>query len=133
MINKYRPYYPTTIEDLNNEIALIKSWLARWRYSPLKWGPRLWYYIHTTTIYCEELSLTDTQWKSLQQWAHSLNQLIPCIRCRIRKPGMFHVATPQQLTSTLIEYHNTVNRKLGKRVLTEEEARALYTNFCRRR
>ena len=130
MINKYRPYHPTTLEDLKNELALIKSWLMRWRYSPLKWGPRLWYYLHTTTIYCEELTLTETQWKTLQEWARSLNQLIPCFRCRLQRTIV--VNTPQELTSVLIEHHNVVNRKLGKQTLTEEEARALYTHFCRR-
>lgn len=134
MYNKYRPYYPTTAEDVPNELKLLQQWLSRWTYSPSEWGPRLWYYLHTSSIFAEELSpLTDEQWKALQLWFHSLNKIIPCRKCSTNKFSPTSINTPLDITRALIRHHNKINRRFGKPILTEEEVRRLYTSFVRRR
>jgi len=134
MYHRYRPYYPTTIDNLHNELSLLQRWLSRWSYAPEEWGPRLWFYLHTSSIFAEELSpLSTQQWEALHMWFRSINRLIPCKKCSSTKLPKTNVTCPRDITKALIGYHNKINRRFGKPMLTEEEARSLYTSFVRRR
>lgn len=134
MYNRYRPYYPTTIKDVPKEITLLQKWLSRWSYSPTEWGPRLWYYLHTSSIFAEELSpLTDEQWKALQLWFQSINKIIPCKKCSTNLFPYTQVFTPIDITRVFIQHHNKINQRFGKPILSEDEARHLHTSFIRRR
>jgi len=101
---------------------------------PAQWGPSLWRSLHSITLGYPE-NPTDIVKKHTHNLFTSLQYVLPCEKCRV---NFNHQLTTSPLTDTiissrqslitwLIDIHNEVNKSLGKRILSQEEALKLYT------
>ncbi|HEX8342849.1 MAG TPA: ERV1/ALR-related protein [Tepidisphaeraceae bacterium] len=65
-------------------------------------------------------------------WVQVIDQQLPCGECRRHWRAML-TSLPPDLSSreayfaTTVEWHNTINRRLGKPVMTLDDARAVWT------
>ena len=103
-------------------------------------GPGVWYMIHFTAKKAGETGYTGkTKFVSLMS---DLRENFPCLTCR-KHIGEYidshpfdamwvrnHPGTQKDIGLFLwsVEFHNTVNKRLGKPVLTEDQAFDLYYN-----
>ena len=81
-------------------------------------------------------SPTSTQKQKAFDFIRALADVVPCERCRsdwvqylqkkLPDPRSPHLNSRATFTAFLVDGHNYVNQKLGKRIVTWEEARLLY-------
>jgi hypothetical protein len=89
-------------------------------------GQDKWMELHTYALTERPTPLGRVAW--LANFADSL----PCGECKqswkvlMRQAGLPQGANDTEFFNWTVDRHNDVNRKLGKRVLSHEEARALY-------
>ena len=96
--------------------------------NPEIWGPRLWFFIHTIAINFPD-NPTREDYDKYLMFFKSLKHIIPCEKCRIgyiekttKNPVNNHLKNSTTLFNYTIDLHNEVNRSLGKKELTYEEA-----------
>ena len=99
------------------------------------WGSSAWTFMHVVSwTYPEEGDIQSR--KKAFEFIHSLGHVIPCMRCRLDWQEYLkknfssletaHLDSRASFTKFLLDGHNYVNRKLGKREYTYAEARSLY-------
>jgi hypothetical protein len=99
------------------------------------WGPAGWTFLHVMSwTYPEEPSLQDRE--DMFIFLHAFAKVLPCARCRKHWSKLLSAALPssssqhlfsrENLAFFLVDAHNDVNRKLGKSVVTHDEARRLF-------
>ena len=100
--------------------------------SPSEWGPPLWYRLHMKTFDYPEIATYKDKVLAIKYFKE-VEKLLPCHKCRIHyrqnlkaSPIEYHVDTRDELSRWLINLHNKVNAKNGKRILSYEEASSLY-------
>lgn len=100
---------------------------------PKKWGPGLWFFLHTLTFNYPSLP-TWTEKKIMNDFLFQLEYIIPCIHCRthyknylVENPPLLENRT--EFVLWMIVLHNNINAKLGKPVKTKEEVVKLYQDF----
>lgn len=84
------------------------------------WGPRAWKRLH-------DASLT-MDYKRFDVFLNQLDAEMPCPKCQkhFRDYRMKHKLSPRtDLVKWGIDFHNDVNRRIGKRVIPRREAEAL--------
>ena len=101
---------------------------------PRIWGPHLWNFLHySATNYPEHPSKQQIQ--EMITWLCSLPVAIPCPDCsghykkyiEENKSKMVDICSSRdKLFNFLVDIHNKVNVRNGKRVVSYEEARNLY-------
>lgn len=98
------------------------------------WGPHAWKFLHISAEHYPE-SPTIAEQQSCYQYLMSLCPMLPCPECRIHcdKYMREHESEVQlacrnnnELAEFLIRFHNAVNVRLGKPVLSIETARNMY-------
>lgn len=101
---------------------------------PTKWGPHLWSYLHYSAINYP-IKPSKQQQKSMKQWLTCLSATIPCKNCstHYNKYIQQHFknldvicASRDTLFNFLVDIHNKVNKRNGKREVGYDEARWLY-------
>jgi len=100
-----------------------------------EWGPLLWGLIHTISIV--DFENEEAQIKFSQSAIVSLKavaDMIICKKCSKHYQEFFHNEIEgrdrygrMELFRIMVEFHNQVNQKLGKPVLTYEEALLRWT------
>jgi hypothetical protein len=100
------------------------------------WGPALWSFLHSLTVI--DMENSDIQISDSKQAITILKQLpaiIPCHKCAHHYQEFFHTNIEgrerykrMELFDLFVEYHNQINQKLGKKIMTIEEARLRWTN-----
>jgi len=94
------------------------------------WGNFLWGALHTLTIVDNpEPALQEHDTKRMIRHMTALIQVIPCLTCSTHY-GQFVKSLENEekkyermwLFERVVEFHNEVNAKLGKRIWTVEEA-----------
>ncbi len=100
--------------------------------APAQWGPHLWYVMHTAAANYPDAPSTCEQ-NGMQHWLQSLKWIIPCKSCAqhyaqyIEPPKLKEAcASRQQLFSFLVDLHNAVNERLGKPIMSIEDARVMW-------
>ena len=101
---------------------------------PPVWGHHMWATIHLMAhVYPQKPS--DKRKKSMENFLLNMCDNLPCPGCGMHC-GMYmkehppHVETQGALKKWAIDFHNTVNKRTGKRELTYEEAeKVLHENF----
>tara|TARA_R110000851_G_scaffold317746_1_gene481320 strand:- start:345 stop:713 length:369 start_codon:yes stop_codon:yes gene_type:complete len=81
------------------------------------WGPRMWAEIHSTAA-----KSTPTQFR---KYLGTLGPRIPCEECRYHLRSYIFSNPLTNFEDPMIwsiDFHNVVNKRLGKRVLTYQEA-----------
>lgn len=98
--------------------------------SPQVWGPRVWKEIHKKSLGLYKGVLVC----DFVQYLESLKTTLPCETCREHYIKMLEENPPKyaDLSSSMgafaytVKLHNLVNKRLGKNILTVEEALRLY-------
>lgn len=99
---------------------------------PTKWGPHLWFYLHTISLNYPENPNFHTKTNFLE-FFNALKNTIPCEKCK-NHYSSYLLTNPPRLNSRkelimwTIDLHNMVNQSLGKKIYTYEEALTLYKN-----
>lgn len=99
------------------------------------WGSSAWTFMHVVTWTYPEVGDVNSRTKAFD-FIHSLAQVIPCMRCRsdwqeyltknFSSVETMHLDSRASFTKFIVDGHNYVNHKIGKREYTYEEARSLY-------
>ena len=95
-----------------------------------EWGPRAWHWLHSQAInYPAHPSKTDQTTMFARFW--SFIQTLPCADCRVHATKYASDYPPDFSNSSGFQtwawrFHNTVNRRLGKDLMTAEEYREAY-------
>ncbi len=90
------------------------------------WGPHLWFSLHTIT-FAYPLKPNDQDKAYYKNYFESMQNVIPCSVCKknyIRhlkeSPIEKHLASRRDLVYWLIDLHNLVNGKTGKKIWSYE-------------
>ena len=97
-----------------------------------QWGPRGWDWLHTTAIgYAHEP--TDLEKRAMFYRIWNFVSHLPCAECR-GHATRYVAAAPPDLGDTYAlqawawKFHNAVNARLGKRLVSYEEYQRLYAD-----
>jgi hypothetical protein len=98
--------------------------------NPEIWGPPLWYQMHMKTF---NYNPKTSNKKNIIQYFENIKKVLPCEKCKkhyenylISRPIKFYLKSRDDLIHWLIDLHNEVNARTGKRILSYKEARSLY-------
>jgi hypothetical protein len=101
---------------------------------PGVFGPPLWFVLHNSAHYYPEKA-APTHAERMKNIIIGLPVLIPCLTCKEhattyieeKKHTLMEVCKSRKtLVKFFIDFHNYVNQRLGKKILSYEEAEALY-------
>jgi len=95
---------------------------------PTVWGPNLWFIIHTFALnYPNNPSYEDK--RVMEEFFNNLKSSIPCHKCKIhyrqrlqQNPIINYLDTRQSLFKYTVDLHNQVNKSLGKKIYSYDEA-----------
>ena len=96
--------------------------------NPNIWGPSMWLSLHTITLnYPKNPSIHDK--KAMNDFFTNLQYVLPCQKCSdnyanhlIKYPIENFLGSRNELVEWLINIHNEVNKSIGKKILTKEDA-----------
>lgn len=94
------------------------------------WGPKIWNHIHQLAInYPHNPTPLDARNVLKKIW-HSLSNL-PCEECRLHATSYYLKNSPltqntYSLQNWVWTFHNNVNKRLGKRIVSYEEYQQMY-------
>jgi hypothetical protein len=98
--------------------------------NPDIWGPPLWHQMHMKTIHYNPKK--DNK-EEIIKYFENIKNVLPCEKCKrhyenylISRPIKFYLNTRDDLIHWLIDLHNEVNYRTGKKILSYKEARAIY-------
>lgn len=102
---------------------------------PSVWGKHIWATIHYVALgFPDNPSNVDKHRYSL--FYESIGAVLPCQKCAINFQKHFkelplapYLTGPKQLFAWTVEFHNIVNKSLGHREWTVEEAYPYYTRI----
>jgi hypothetical protein len=101
---------------------------------PKVWGPHLWAYLHYSAANYSDHP-TPAERKEMKNWLCSLPVTIPCDNCSRHyrkyitknKHKLDEICSDKnKLFNFLVDIHNKVNERNGKRIMSYEEALQLY-------
>ena len=100
---------------------------------PKIWGPPAWIFLHSITFQYPEYP-TDIEKQKYYTFFHSLKNVLPCPNCREHYQRNFDklqidLESRKGLIEWLIDLHNEVNMKNGKKVLTYNEFYKIYNGL----
>ena len=102
---------------------------------PEVWGPGAWTFLHTITINYPDNPNEDQKFYHKQLF-ENLRYTIPCEKCanhyseNLKKyPLDPALESKTTLTKWLIDIHNEVNKKNGKRIYSYEEVEKIYKDM----
>ena len=100
---------------------------------PEVWGPHGWAFMHYVALGYPDQP-TEKDKSSYQNFYESLSNVLPCQGCAdhykdtiSQFPVTNHLQDRESLLRWSFDIHNTVNQRLGKPVLSYENALKLYT------
>ena len=103
---------------------------------PLEWGRDMWKSLHRITL-IYPFNPSEIIKKNAYNFFTSLIYLLPCEKCRSNyKNHLLKYPLTDKILSTktslvywLIDIHNEINRLLGKKILSHQEALIKITSF----
>jgi len=100
---------------------------------PNRWGPHLWFYLHTISFNFPD-NPTHLEKTQYLDFYNSLGNTIPCEKCRNHYSSNLQVNPPRleskdALIKWTVDLHNLVNKSLGKREWSYDEAVDTYRKF----
>ena len=97
-----------------------------------EWGPTGWNFMHAIT-FSYPTEPTDDDKKEAINFFRSIERLLPCMRCREhykhgleKHPVEKYVHSRDALSRWLVNFHNSVNARLGKPISSYEEVYKKY-------
>ncbi len=100
---------------------------------PTKWGPHLWFFLHTVSFnFPENPSFKNKT--DYNDFYNSLKNMIPCELCKTHYIQHLEISPPDlsgrnALVKWTIDLHNKVNKQLGKPIYSYEKAITLYKKY----
>jgi len=97
-----------------------------------EWGHIIWYFFHTLAYKLKDTESTHANY--LLEIFISICHTLPCPYCRtdavdlLKKANTSIVKTKPDLIRFMWQFHNIVNKKLGKRYMTFEKHNVIYEN-----
>ena len=100
---------------------------------PTKWGPGLWIFLHSIT-FNYPTKPTWTEKKIMNDFLTQLQYILPCVTCRTHYKDYILTHKPQLETRSefvvwMIQLHNTINKRYGKRVWSVDEVVEFYKKY----
>ena len=99
---------------------------------PSKWGSCLWKTIHVIAIGYPK-NPTSQQRMAYREFYENFWRVLPCYACSINYqrhlqeiPLEPYLVNNSKLFEWTVELHNVVNKELGKKIMTLEDAREFY-------
>jgi len=100
------------------------------------WGPAFWHVLHTITFDYPEHP-TPEEHERYSQFFHSLKYVLPCGACRKHFAHGIETKYPIEpalknrdtLSRWLVDFHNTVNKRLDKPVVTYDSVLSKYESM----
>jgi hypothetical protein len=101
--------------------------------NPAIWGPPMWISLHTITLNYPDKP-TSCQEKMIREFFWNLQYVLPCELCRNHYSEMIRTHPPntkdrKSLVYWLIDRHNQVNERLGKKVYSYDEVLKKYQDL----
>ena len=98
------------------------------------WGPAAWKFLHTITFaYPNQPTLEDK--RNYKLFFENIGNVLPCPMCKIhfsqnlkKHPIEFALESKNNMIKWLIDFHNEVNKSLGKRIYSYKEVYDVYLN-----
>jgi hypothetical protein len=95
------------------------------------WGAHFWAYLHTLTIVdTDEPAIQIRDSEHVIEILREIHRVIPCHKCAAHFQTFFQTEIEgrdrvhkMELFDLLVEYHNQINQRLGKSIMSIEEAR----------
>lgn len=105
--------------------------------SPEIWGPALWSTLHTMTFNYPQ-NPTDAEKQQYYQFFQALQYVLPCDSCRKHYGKGITQTYPIQpalknrdtLSRWLVMFHNVVNQRLGKPIVSYESVKHKYETLA---
>jgi len=146
-------YYEDSGPELNDEInntcstgmsggtggngnckACVEKDMVKSKKDPKYWGSRYWFVLHNASVnYPLKASLTEQQ--GMKGFILGIPVTLPCEKCKPHAQAfiMKYIDSldiicngRENLFKFFVDFHNTVNYRLGKPILTYEQAYKLY-------
>jgi Erv1 / Alr family len=102
--------------------------------NPLVWGPPFWYVLHNGAYHYPQHS-SPLHAERMKNLIIGLPVMIPCATCKEHATAFIEkhrsrlidiCSSRDSLFKFFVDFHNQVNRRYGKRVLSYEEAYSIY-------
>ena len=104
--------------------------------NPYVWGPDAWHFLHCVTLTAPEKFTPDDK-KLYKNFFKSLGDVLPCKICRkhykqwwSNETFMHNIHSREDMVRWLIDFHNQVNKRLDKPVLSYRQAMKIIKNRC---
>lgn len=95
-------------------------------------GPPVWYLIHSVCKHLDASSLLPGQHEKLHLFMNLVLYFFPCPHCRFHGTEILKSIRPVPTEGNVfhwsVDFHNDVNRKIRKRIMTNKEADRLYSS-----
>lgn len=99
---------------------------------PTVWGPKLWFFMHTIALnFPDNPSFEEI--RNYESFFENLKYIIPCDKCKLHytqrlneNPVSKYLTDANTLFIYTIDLHNEVNKSLGKKIVSYEEAANIY-------
>ena len=100
------------------------------RLNPIYWGPHAWKFFESVAFGYPE-NPTEQDQSSAFKFFESLRQLLPCEKCKTHYIENFETlpvdtTSRDSLSRWVVEFHNIVNKSLGKPEVSYEYVESLY-------
>lgn len=96
------------------------------------WGPPLWLFIHTICERIDEDYHRENNKMVIEKICELLRN-VPCPICSkhvnsyLKRYNLHNIKTKQQLITFFFHFHNSVNKRNGKKIFTKEELKIYKT------
>lgn len=102
--------------------------------NPSVWGPSAWTFLHYITLSYPKCP-TEKDKYNMRIFLENLQHVLPCDTCKIHYKDNIEIHYPltdevlntkENLVKWLIDLHNSVNKRIGKSILSYDEAISKY-------
>lgn len=122
-----------SIRTGNVENKIDTMMIPRPLYDIRRWGPSMWHSFHVVCM-VKDMKQSDTEvQKRTSQWIQALPGVLPCPTCAVHLKELYEtMPTPSPTKDEFevfrwsVEIHNHVNKRLGKPIVSFEDAAKLY-------
>ena len=117
----------TCVQCATDELKISK-------HDPKYWGPRYWFFYHTTAINYPEKP-TDKEQDDMEHFIRSIPLTLPCKDCKKHAKQFIDdhriemskiCSSRENLFKFFVDFHNKVSERNGKPTLTYDEALKIY-------
>lgn len=95
------------------------------------WGPLYWEFLHAFSV-MYPTKPTDLDKENAKKLIESFSDVIPCSSCKdhfIEKAKSISFESRKQIFEDLVEIHNSVNKRLNKKIFPLEKAYKKYNRY----